>query len=138
MKKKDVLLMENQWDTEDLIREIVESAKIIRHEFPPGYEEKIYKNALLIELQERGIHVDTEVAFSVNYKGHVLGEYRADIIAEGKCIIELKAVRTIAPVHEVQLVNYLNATGIDDGLLINFGGDVIEIRRKYRLYWREK
>ena len=127
---------QSSWDTEELITEICDCAKTVRKYLTPGFEEKIYKNAMFIEMKERGIHVFTEVPLKVEYRGHVIGEYRADMIAEGNVIIELKAVNAIVPINEVQLVNYLNATGIDNGLLINFGGEVIEIRRKFRVYWR--
>lgn len=129
---------ESPWETEALVEEIINCAKIVRRHLTPGFEEKIYKNALFIELKDHGINVFTEVPFHVSYKDHVIGEYRADMIAEGKVIIELKAVAAIAPIHEVQLVNYLTATGINDGLLINFGSDIIEIRRKFRVFLRNE
>ena len=121
-------------DVEELIKEIIECAKTVRSSLTPGFEEKIFKNAMYIEMRDRGISVETEVPFRVQYKGHIVGEYRADMIAERSVIIELKAINALATIHEVQLVNYLTATGIDNGLLINFGADVIEIRRKYRKY----
>lgn len=68
------------------------------------------------------------------YDNCLVGEYRADIIVENKIIIELKAIQNLLPIHEAQLVNYLAATKIDCGLLINFGGERIEIKRKYRIY----
>jgi len=69
----------------------------------------------------------------VNYRGRMIGDFYADLLVEGKVIIELKAVQKLAKEHEVQLVNYLAATGIDNGLLINFGSSV-EIKRKFRKY----
>ena len=80
------------------------------------------------------MNVETEVPIKVYYKDHVVGDYRADLIVEKKMIVELKAVSTILPIHEVQLVNYLTATGIDSGMLINFGSDIIEIRYRTRIY----
>ena len=121
-------------DTEELIKLIIDCAKTVRQQLTPGFEEKIYKNAMFIEMRDRGINVETEVPLQVQYKGIPIGEYRADMVAERKVIIELKAVSALVTIHEVQLVNYLTATGIDHGLLINFGADVIEIRRKYRKY----
>ncbi|MBO4826480.1 MAG: GxxExxY protein [Prevotella sp.] len=121
-------------DTEELIKLIIDCAKTVRLQLTPGFEEKIYKNAMFIEMRDRGINVETEVPLQVQYKGIAIGEYRADMVAERKVIIELKAVSALVTIHEVQLVNYLTATGIDHGLLINFGADVIEIRRKYRKY----
>lgn len=121
-------------DTNELVELIIECAKTVRSQLTPGFEEKVYKNALYIELADHGIVVETEIPFKVYYKNHVVGDYRADMIVDRRVIIELKAVSALATIHEVQLVNYLTATGIDDGLLINFGSEKLEIRRKYRLY----
>lgn len=120
----------------ELVDKIVECAMTVRKYLTPGFEEEVYKNALYIELRNAGLSVETEVRFKVFYKEYEVGSYRADMIVDGRVIIELKAINAIAPIHEVQLVNYLTATGIDDGLLINFGSEKIEIRRKYRLYKR--
>ncbi len=121
-------------DTNELVELIIDCAKTVRSQLTPGFEEKVYRNALYIELTDRGIVVETEIPFKVYYKNHIVGDYRADMIVDRRVIIELKAVSALATIHEVQLVNYLTATGIDDGLLINFGSDKLEIRRKYRLY----
>ncbi len=96
--------------------------------------ESVYQKALMIELKEKGIHADTEMPINVYYKNEIVGEFRADIIVKGEIIIELKAVQHLLPIHETQLVNYLTATNIDHGLLINFGGERIEIKRKFREY----
>ena len=121
-------------EVKELCDVIVECAKEVRSQLTPGYEEKIYKNAMLVELRERGITVEVEVPFMVYYKNHMIGDYRADMIVDRKVIIELKAVNALAPIHSIQLVNYLTATGIDDGMLINFGGEKLEIRHKDRIY----
>ena len=94
----------------------------------------MYKNAMYIALRDKGLPVETEVSFKVFFRNRIVGDYRADIIVDRRVIVELKAISSLATIHEVQLVNYLTATGIDDGLLINFGSDKIEIRHKYRLY----
>ena len=125
-------------ETNELVELIIECAKQVRSVLTPGFEEKVYKNALYIELVDRGLPVETEVSFQVYYKNHVVGDYRADMIVDRRVIVELKAVSSLATIHEVQLVNYLTATGIDEGLLINYGSDKIEIRRKYRLYRKSK
>ena len=121
-------------EIKELCNVIVECAKEVRSRLTPGYEEKIYKNAMFIELRERGITVETEVPFTVRYKDHLIGEYRTDMIVDRRVIIELKAVNALAPIHSIQLVNYLTATGINDGMLINFGSEKLEIRHKDRLY----
>ena len=121
-------------EIKELVEQIIECAKQVRSQLTPGFEEKVYKNALYIELVDHGLPVETEVSFKVYYKNHIVGDYRADMIVDRRVIIELKAVSSLSTIHEVQLVNYLTATGIDDGILINFGSDKIEIRHKYRLY----
>ena len=125
-------------EIEELIQLIKNCAKEVRANLTPGFEENVYKNALYIELKEHGLDVKTEVPLKVVYKGREVGSYRADMIVDDKVIIELKAIAALTTIHEVQLVNYLTATGIDDGLLINFGADKIQIQRKYRLYERLK
>lgn len=82
----------------------------------------------MLYLCRRGMPID------VYYDDVVIGEFRADIIVENRVIIELKAVQHLLPIHETQLANYLSATQYDYGLLINFGGERIEIKRKYRTY----
>ena len=121
-------------ETTELIESIIDSAKEVRKHLTPGYEENIYKNAMYIELRSRNIPIQVEKSFCVTYKGHILGNYRADLIADDRVIIELKATKALTPINSIQLVNYLTATGIDDGLLINFGSEKIEIRHKSRLY----
>lgn len=121
-------------DVEDTIKRIIRCAYTVRKALPPGFLEKVYKNALFIELRDNGIMVDTEVPMDVLYKGRVVGSYRADMVVGKQIIVELKAIQHLAMEHEVQLVNYLNALNIDNGLLINFGGEKIEIKRKYKQY----
>ena len=100
-----------------------------------GYLESVYKKALLLELEDAGLKVEDEVELPVLYKGHVIGDFRADIIVEECVIIELKAVAHLLPAHEIQLVNYLTIAEIDNGLLINFGtAERLEIKRKFRVY----
>ncbi len=121
-------------DIERLIKIIIECAYQVRMELGPGFLESVYRNALGIELSKHGISYDMEYPLNVFYKDEVVGEFRADMIVDHRVIIELKAVANLVPAHEVQLVNYLHATHLDHGLLINFGAQKIEIKRKYRLY----
>lgn len=120
----------------EIIDVIVGCAMEVRSHLTPGFEEKVYMNAMFYEMTKQGLKVDTEVMFQVKYKDLVVGTYRADIVVEGNVIVELKATNALTPLNEVQLVNYLTATGIDDGLLINFGSEKIEIRHRTRLYNR--
>ncbi|MBF1394791.1 MAG: GxxExxY protein [Prevotella histicola] len=122
-------------DIEELIQLIINIAYEVRSHLVAGYLETVYKKALLIELREAGLEVEDEVELPVLYKGHVIGDFRADIIVEGSVIIELKAVAHLLPAHEIQLVNYLTIAKKDNGLLINFGAaERLEIKRKYRVY----
>lgn len=116
------------------ISRIIECAMQVRRALSAGFLESVYRNALLIELRACGFHAETEVPVEVQYKRVVVGQFRADIIVDKEIIIELKSVQSLTVTHEAQLVNYLTATGINTGLLINFGAEHIQIKRKYRLY----
>lgn len=121
---------------EELIKEIINSAYSVRLVLGPGFLESVYKNALAVELSHRNIPYDLEYPMNVYYEDEVVGEFRADMIVDHRVIVELKAVNNLASAHEVQLVNYLTATQLDNGLLINFGAPKLEIKRKYRIYNR--
>jgi GxxExxY protein len=86
-----------------------------------GFLEKVYENAMMIELQRLNLKCEKQKPINVNYDGFNIGEYFADIIVNDCVIIELKAAEELAPEHEAQLVNYLKATNIEVGLLLNFG-----------------
>lgn len=94
-----------------------------------GFLEKVYENALMIELMNNGFKVEKQKPINVHYDNKIVGEYFADIIVEDKVILELKAAEALIQGHELQLINYLKATEIEIGLLLNFGKKS-EIRRK--------
>jgi GxxExxY protein len=114
---------------QDLSQQIIAAAYNVHNELGHGFLEKVYKNALAVELRKMGVSSSVEVPLSVLYKGEVVGEYFADIIVDGKIIVEVKAVSKLESAHEVQLVNYLKATGLNVGLLINFAQSV-EVKRR--------
>ena len=89
----------------------------------------VNKKSLLIELWKRDLKVESEVPIQVKYKGELVGDYFADIVVEDRIILELKAIEKLQPVHEAQLLNYLKATGIQVGFLINFTHPKAEIKR---------
>ena len=95
----------------------------------PGFLEKVYENALFLELSKRGIKAQNQVPINVLYKDHQVGEYVADLFVEDRVIVELKTVDKLEKIHEAQLLNYLKATGINVGLLINFRHEKAEIKR---------
>jgi GxxExxY protein len=94
-----------------------------------GFLEKVYENALLKELRNRDLKAEGQVPLNVKYKGEVVGEYVVDVLVEEKIIIELKAIEQLQKIHEAQLLNYLKATGIKVGLLVNFKYPRAEIKR---------
>ena len=95
----------------------------------PGFLEKVYENALLIELKNRGLKTESQVPITVLYKDNVVGEYLADLLVEDKVVVELKTVENLDKNHEAQLLNYLKATGLHVGLLVNFKNKKADIKR---------
>ena len=97
-----------------------------------GFLEKAYQNAMIIELKKTGLKVEYEKPIKVYYEGEIIGEYSVDLLVEDKIIVELKAVEELNKKFEVQLVNYLTATKLDVGLLLNFGKESLQYKRKVR------
>lgn len=119
---------------EELTRTIIGSAMAVHRVLGPGFLESVYQNALAHELRKAGLKVECERKVQVSYDGVVVGDFSCDLLVEDAVLLELKAVQALAPAHEVQLVNYLTATGIEVGLLLNFGGQRLEYKRKSRIY----
>lgn len=116
-----------------LTEQIIGLAMKVHRVLGPGFLESVYREALLIELRKAGLRAEEEKRINVLYEGVSVGDFAADILVEGKVILELKAVETLVKAHEVQTVNYLTATGLDIGLLINFGSERLQFKRKFRL-----
>jgi len=95
----------------------------------PGFLEKVYERALLIELKKRGLKAESQVPIKVSYKEENVGEYFVDILVEEKVIVEVKTVETFDKIHEAQLLNYLKASGIQVGLLVNFKHPKADVKR---------
>lgn len=114
---------------QDLTSKIIECAYKVHNTLGFGFLEAVYQNALVIELQKAGLQAEKEKKIQVYYNNQVVGDYLADIIVEDKVILELKSVKDLHEAHSAQLVNYLKATGIEVGLLINFG-ESVQIKRK--------
>ncbi len=117
-----------------LTGKIIAAAFTVFNKLGFGFLEKVYENALVIELRKNGIEVEQQVPISVFYDEHEVGQYFADLLVKKQVIVELKAIVSLTPEHETQVVNYLTATGKDIGLLLNFSVDGVEIKRKYRVY----
>jgi GxxExxY protein len=116
----------------ELTEKLIEASLEVMKELGSGFLESVYEKALLIILRQKGITVRSQVPLKVSFRGEVVGEFFADILADEKVIVELKAVKVLMPEHQAQLINYLKATGIDVGLLINFGTPKLEVRRVHR------
>jgi GxxExxY protein len=94
-----------------------------------GFLEKVYENALKLELTRKGLSVSQQHPVTVLYEGQNVGDYYADLLVENEVVVELKAVKEMDNAHFAQCLNYLKATGMKVGLLINFGGLRVEVRR---------
>ena len=114
---------------EDITYEIRGAIFEVNSVLAHGFLEKVYENALMIELTKRGLNAECQVPIEVEYKGEIIGEYFADIVVDDKVILELKAIDSLQKVHEAQLLNYLKATGYRIGLLVNFAYPKAEIKR---------
>jgi GxxExxY protein len=117
---------------EELTRGILEACFEVSNELGSGFLESVYEKALLLALHQKGLKAVDDVPLSDTFRGAAVGEFFADIIVEDKVLLELKAVQALAPEHQSQVINYLKATGIEVGLLINFGRPKLEYRRLHR------
>ena len=122
----------------DLCGQVIGAAMKVHSALGPGFLESVYQNALVWELQKSGFKVDAQRPITVHYDDQVVGVFMADILVNDSLMLELKANQLVAKAHEVQLVNYLVATGIDEGLLLNFGAERLEYKRKFRLPKQEQ
>jgi len=125
-------LVENDPLTEKVIGCAIRIHKVLG----PGFLESIYHQALAHELNKAQIEYISEARLKVMYDGIVLGDYVADFLVDKRVVVELKAVEVLTKNHEIQLVNYLAAIRYDVGLLINFGGQKIQLKRKFREFNR--
>lgn len=106
---------------EDLTELVIRAFFAVYNELGHGFLEQVYENALAVALSEMAIDVRQQVGIDVYFRGHRVGQYRADLLVPDLLLIEVKAATNLAPGHEAQMVNYLKATGIPVGLLLNFG-----------------
>jgi GxxExxY protein len=105
----------------NLTEKIIEIFYRVYNKLGYGFLEKVYENAMMIEFEKAGISAEEQVPIKVLYDSLIVGEYFADILIENKVIIEIKASKSISKENEAQLINYLKATGMQVGLLLNFG-----------------
>ena len=117
---------------EEITEKIIGCAYKVYNTIGFGFLESVYEKCFLIELRKVGFTAEAQKRIPVSYEGEIVGDFTADIVVENKVIVEIKAVERLIKIHEIQLVNYLVATGIEIGLLINFGGTKVEVKRKVR------
>ena len=112
-----------------LTQQIIGAALAVHRELGPGFLEKVYETAMLIELAEKGIAALSQAEIPVSYHLRPVGFYFADILVDGKVICEIKAAQAIVAAHEAQLLHYLKATGLQVGFIFNFGARSLAYRR---------
>lgn len=105
----------------DITREVIGAFFEVYDELGHGFIESVYQRAMPIALSARGVQSEREVPLRVHFRGYPVGDYRADLVVAQRVIVEIKAADRLLPVHEIQLLNYLRATGLQVGLLLNFG-----------------
>lgn len=115
-----------------MTHQIIGACFEVANELGHGFVGSVYRRALLIALQNKGLRAEPEVALCVHFRGQSVGEFVADLVVEEKVLVELKAVKALAPEHQAQVINYLKATGLTVGLLVNFGSPRLEYKRCYR------
>lgn len=117
---------------EELTGKIIGCAYKVYNTLGSGFVESVYQKSMAIEMRRQGLSGVMEKQVPVYYEEELVGDFRADLFVENQIIVELKAIEQIAKSHEVQVVNYLVATNTAIGLLINFGPDGVEVKRKYK------
>jgi GxxExxY protein len=120
---------DNHTSDSDLTEAVIGSAFEVANVLGAGFLEKVYERALIRELALRGVTAKSQISFPVLYKGHCLGDYVADLVVEGKLIVELKCVDRFANEHLAQCINYLKVSGLRQALLINFQRPKVEWKR---------
>jgi GxxExxY protein len=114
---------------EELTEKILGAAFKVQNTLGCGFLEKVYENAMVVELSRAGISVEQQKPMQVRYQGAIVGEYQADLVVDSRVIVELKAASKLDSIHEAQLLNYLKATRVRVGLLFNFGCPKLQYRR---------
>lgn len=114
---------------QELTEKILGAAFKVQNTLGCGFLEKVYENAMVVELSREGLSLQQQKLLQVKYEGVIVGDYLADLVVEDRVIVECKAVGQLDPVHEAQLLNYLKATRVQVGLLLNFGRPKLQYRR---------
>ena len=117
---------------ENLTETIIGTVYKVHNTLGFGFLESVYEESLMIELEKAGLDAKSQEEITVYYEGNEVGNFKADVVVEDLVVVELKSIRELATAHEVQLVNYLKATGREVGLLVNFGPEEAEVKRKVK------
>ena len=117
---------------EELSREIIGAAMVVLNELKPGLDEKLYERAMTIELKQRGHSISTQASFPVSYRGQLIGNLIPDLIVDDAVIVDPKVVSCFNDTHVAQMIGYLNITGLELALLINFKSARLEWKRVLR------
>jgi GxxExxY protein len=125
-------MAENAQTKDPLTQKVIGEAMYVHRILGPGFVESIYQTALVLRLKKAGLPFVCQQSLSVFFEDEIIGTFLADLVIDNRLIVELKAVSALTTTHEVQLVNYLAATKIEVGLLMNFGGTSLEFKRKFR------
>jgi len=126
--------IERNTETNGITEKIIGCVYRVSNTLGAGFLEKVYENALAIELEQSGLKVEQQLPIKVHYKGQLVGDFAADLLVEDRVIVELKAARTFDEVHAAQCVNYLRALNLKVCLLVNFGRSRAVIKRIVRDY----
>ncbi|HEY0504541.1 MAG TPA: GxxExxY protein [Lysobacter sp.] len=113
--------MKHELVSGDLTERVIGVFYGVYNELGWGFLESVYENSMAIALRADGLSARQQASMPVSFRGRLVGEFKADLLVEDRLVIELKSVSQLAAIHEVQLVNYLKASGIEVGLLLNFG-----------------
>jgi len=114
---------------EELSGKILEGCFEVSKELGAGFLESVYEKALFVALTQKGLNVELQVPLKVRFRDVIVGDFYADLLVEKKMLVELKAVNALTNEHYAQIINYLKATGIEVGLIVNFGHSKLEYRR---------
>jgi len=119
----------HRWETNQITEAVIGAAYKVANTLGSGFLEKVYENALAVEIRKSGLPIVQQHPINVKYEGAIVGEFVADLLVQDEILVELKAVKALDEIHLAQCLNYLKATGLRVCLLINFGNPKVEIKR---------
>jgi GxxExxY protein len=123
------LIVKNEYVASRITGDVIGSAMEVHRRLGPGFPESVYEEALAIELESRKIKFERQKSLPVFYRDRIIKKFICDFLVDGRIIVELKAVKEIAEIDRLQVINYLKACGIEIGLLLNFGSQSLEYKR---------